>query len=197
MEYAWRHHHGLPARVDPGRAARRAPPRRRPAARPATATPGRGTRSSSSAPRRAAPAFLGDAAKGLAAGLVGLRARRLVGRLRRRWRRRWSATRSPVFADFRGGKAVMTFVGGAFALSPLAARVALALCGAVDRSPTRRSSWAPAPASSRSRSSSSRSTRSSTCVATGRARWHHRGAVRSRRVGPARATPAAAAGPPA
>jgi len=37
----------------------------------------------------------------------------------------------PVFASFRGGKAVMAFVGGAFALSPLAALAALALCGTV------------------------------------------------------------------
>ena len=37
----------------------------------------------------------------------------------------------PVFARFRGGKAVMCFVGGAFALSPLAALAALALCGTV------------------------------------------------------------------
>ena len=34
----------------------------------------------------------------------------------------------PVFAGFRGGKAVMTFVGGAFALSPVAALVCLAAC---------------------------------------------------------------------
>jgi acyl phosphate:glycerol-3-phosphate acyltransferase len=37
----------------------------------------------------------------------------------------------PVFASFRGGKAVMAFVGGAFALSPLAALVALAACATV------------------------------------------------------------------
>jgi glycerol-3-phosphate acyltransferase PlsY len=37
----------------------------------------------------------------------------------------------PLFAGFRGGKAVMTFAGGAFALSPLAAGAALALCVAV------------------------------------------------------------------
>jgi glycerol-3-phosphate acyltransferase PlsY len=34
----------------------------------------------------------------------------------------------PAFASFRGGKSVMTFAGGAFALSPLAAAVALAVC---------------------------------------------------------------------
>ena len=34
----------------------------------------------------------------------------------------------PLFAGFRGGKAVMTFVGGALALSPWAGLVCLALC---------------------------------------------------------------------
>ncbi len=81
-------------------------------------------------PRRAAPVFLGDAAKGLAAGLTG---HALAG-----W---WGACAGvagamaghafPLFAGFRGGKAVMVFVGGAFALSPLAAAGCLALCGAV------------------------------------------------------------------
>ncbi len=81
-------------------------------------------------PRRAAPAFLGDGAKALAAGLIGL----AIGGY-------WVAFAAvagamvghafPVFAGFRGGKAVMCFVGGAFALSPLAALAALALCGAV------------------------------------------------------------------
>ena len=80
--------------------------------------------------RRATPAFLGDAAKALVAGLVGL----AVGGF-------WVAFAAvaaamvghafPLFASFRGGKAVMCFVGGAFALSPLAALAALALCGAV------------------------------------------------------------------
>jgi len=81
-------------------------------------------------PRRAAPAFLGDGAKGLLAGLVGLA---LGG-----WAVAWAAVAAamvghalPVFAGFRGGKAVMTFVGGAFALSPLAALAALAACLAV------------------------------------------------------------------
>ena len=80
--------------------------------------------------RRAAPAFLGDAAKALVAGLIG---HALGG-----W---WVAFAGvaaamaghalPVFAGFRGGKAVMAFVGGAFALSPLAALAALGLCGAL------------------------------------------------------------------
>src|SRR4051794_27389427 len=78
-------------------------------------------------PRRAWPAFVGDGAKGLAAGLAG----HALGS----W---WVAFAGvaaamvghafPVFARFRGGKSVMTFVGGGFALSPLAALVALAVC---------------------------------------------------------------------
>jgi len=80
--------------------------------------------------RRAAPVFLGDGAKALAAGLAG---HALVG-----W---WGAFAGvagamvghafPLFAGFRGGKAVMAFVGGGFALSPLAAALCLLLCGAI------------------------------------------------------------------
>jgi len=80
--------------------------------------------------RRAAPAFLGDALKALAAGLIGF----AIGGY-------WVAFAAvaaamvghafPVFASFRGGKAVMCFVGGAFALSPVAALLSLAVCGAV------------------------------------------------------------------
>ena len=79
--------------------------------------------------RRALPVFLGDAAKGLAAGLIGRAiagdptvgayagvAGAMIGHA------------LPLFARFRGGKSVMTFAGGAFALSPLAAASALALC---------------------------------------------------------------------
>ena len=80
--------------------------------------------------RRAAPAFLGDGAKALLAGVVGL----AVGGYWTAW---WAVAAAmvghafPLFASFRGGKAVMCFVGGAFALSPLAALAALGLCGAV------------------------------------------------------------------
>ena len=80
--------------------------------------------------RRALPAFLGDAAKGLLAGLGG---HLLAG-----W---WGAFAGvaaamaghafPLFAGFRGGKAVMTFVGGGLALSPLAGALCLVLCAAV------------------------------------------------------------------
>jgi len=77
--------------------------------------------------RRALPAFLGDAAKGLVAGVAGLA---LAG-----WWGGFAGVAGamvghafPLFAGFRGGKAVMTFVGGALALSPWAAAVCLALC---------------------------------------------------------------------
>jgi glycerol-3-phosphate acyltransferase PlsY len=81
-------------------------------------------------PRAAAPVFVGDALKGLAAGLLGLAmgdvwvayagvAAAMVGHA------------FPLFASFHGGKSVMTFVGGAFALSPYAAAIALGLCVAV------------------------------------------------------------------
>jgi len=81
-------------------------------------------------PRRAAPAFLGDAAKAFLAGLLG---HALGG-----WWVAWAGVAAamighalPVFASFRGGKAVMAFVGGGFALSPLAATAALGLCAGV------------------------------------------------------------------
>ena len=78
-------------------------------------------------PRRAWPAFVGDGAKGAAAGLLGYAlagvtgaylgvAGAMIGHA------------LPVFARLRGGKSVMTFAGGAFALSPFAAVIALALC---------------------------------------------------------------------
>jgi acyl phosphate:glycerol-3-phosphate acyltransferase len=80
-------------------------------------------------PRRAWPAFAGDGAKGLAAGLFG---HALGG-----WWVAWAAVAAamighavPVFARGRGGKSVMCFVGGTFALSPVAALACVAL-GAV------------------------------------------------------------------
>jgi glycerol-3-phosphate acyltransferase PlsY len=81
-------------------------------------------------PLRAAPAFLGDAAKALLAGLAG----RAIGD----WWTGYAAVAAamaghafPVWTGLRGGKAVMCFVGGAFALSPVAAAAALALCVAI------------------------------------------------------------------
>jgi glycerol-3-phosphate acyltransferase PlsY len=80
--------------------------------------------------RRAWPAFAGDGLKGLAAGLAGLA---LGGE--------WGAYVAvgaamaghawPAFARLHGGKAVMTFAGGMFAVAPVAAAVALALCATV------------------------------------------------------------------
>jgi acyl phosphate:glycerol-3-phosphate acyltransferase len=81
-------------------------------------------------PRRAAPAFLGDALKGMIAGLAGLA---LAG-----WGGAYAGVAGamlghalPAFARLRGGKSVMTFCGGMFVLAPLAAALALGLCGAV------------------------------------------------------------------
>ena len=79
---------------------------------------------------RAAPAFLGDAAKGTLAALAGY----ALGD----WWVAWAAVAAamlghalPVFAHFRGGKAVMTFVGGGIALSPVAGALALTLCAVI------------------------------------------------------------------
>jgi glycerol-3-phosphate acyltransferase PlsY len=78
-------------------------------------------------PRRAWPAFAGDALKGLAAGLIGVGlggvwvgyaavAAAMVGHA------------FPAFSRLRGGKSVMTFAGGMFAVAPLAAALTLAAC---------------------------------------------------------------------
>jgi glycerol-3-phosphate acyltransferase PlsY len=76
---------------------------------------------------RAWPVFAGDALKGLLAGLAGL----AIGP----WWAGWAGVAGamvghalPLFDRGRGGKAVMAFVGGMFALAPLAALVALAAC---------------------------------------------------------------------
>ena len=78
-------------------------------------------------PRRAWPAFVGDALKGAASGLIGYALADVTGA--------YAGVAAamighafPLFARFRGGKSVMTFVGGAFAFSPLAAVVALGAC---------------------------------------------------------------------
>jgi acyl phosphate:glycerol-3-phosphate acyltransferase len=80
--------------------------------------------------RRAWPAFIGDGLKGLLAGVAGWL---FTGEV-------WGAYTGvaaamlghalPLFDRFRGGKSVMTFAGGAFAVAPLAALIALAACGA-------------------------------------------------------------------
>jgi glycerol-3-phosphate acyltransferase PlsY len=81
-------------------------------------------------PRRAAPVFAGDALKGLVPGLIGLALAGVAGA--------YAGVAGamvghafPAFASLRGGKSVMTFAGGTFALAPVAAALALALCGAV------------------------------------------------------------------
>jgi acyl phosphate:glycerol-3-phosphate acyltransferase len=81
-------------------------------------------------PRRAWPAFVGDGLKGTLAGLAGL----VLGGV-------WVAYVAvaaamlghafPLATRGRGGKAVMTFAGGMFAVAPLAAAVALGVCAAV------------------------------------------------------------------
>lgn len=82
--------------------------------------------------RRAWPAFAGDALKGLLAGLVGCGLGGIwVG---------YAAVAAamlghafPAFARMRGGKSVMTFVGGAIVLAPVAAAIALALLAMLTR----------------------------------------------------------------
>jgi acyl phosphate:glycerol-3-phosphate acyltransferase len=80
--------------------------------------------------RRAWPAFVGDGLKGTLAALAGLA---LAGS----WGAYVGAGAAmlghalPLFARFRGGKAVMTFVGGAFAFAPVPAAIALGACAAV------------------------------------------------------------------
>lgn len=77
--------------------------------------------------RRAWAAFAGDGLKGTLAALAGLAPAGIWGA--------YAAAAAamlghafPLFARFRGGKAVMTFVGAAWVLSPLGALVALAAC---------------------------------------------------------------------
>lgn len=82
--------------------------------------------------RRAWPAFIGDGLKGLLAGVAGWGLGGVAGA--------YAGVAGamvghalPLFARFRGGKSVMTFVGGAFALTPIAAGLALVLCGVLGR----------------------------------------------------------------
>lgn len=76
--------------------------------------------------RAALPVFVGDAAKGFAAGLLAVVA--LDG-----WGWHHAAVGAamvghawPVFARFRGGRSILTFAGGMVAVSPLAAALAVA-----------------------------------------------------------------------
>jgi glycerol-3-phosphate acyltransferase PlsY len=77
--------------------------------------------------RRARPAFVGDAAKGLAAGLAGLALAGTVGAYAGALGAMVGHA-LPAFDRLRGGKAVMTFVGAGFAFGTGPALVALALC---------------------------------------------------------------------
>jgi glycerol-3-phosphate acyltransferase PlsY len=89
--------------------------------------------------RRAWPAFAGDGLKGTLAGAVGLAlGDQWVG---------YAAVGAamvghalPVFARLRGGKSVMTFVGGMLALAPSAWLLALGVCAGVSLG-TRRFAW--------------------------------------------------------
>lgn len=83
--------------------------------------------------RQAAPVFVGDVAKGVAAGLVGV----LVAPAGA-WGVGYVAVGAamvghawPVFARFRGGRSVLTWAGGVCVLSPLAGAVAVAAFVAV------------------------------------------------------------------
>jgi glycerol-3-phosphate acyltransferase PlsY len=80
--------------------------------------------------RRAWPAFVGDGLKGAAAGGIGLLLAGVAGA--------YAGVAAamlghafPLWAPRKGGKAVMTFAGGAFALCLPAAALALALCALV------------------------------------------------------------------
>jgi glycerol-3-phosphate acyltransferase PlsY len=79
--------------------------------------------------RAAVPVFVGDVAKGAAAALVGVALARDT-----QWWLAYAATGAamvghafPVFARFRGGRGVLTFVGGALVYAPLPAAVAVGI----------------------------------------------------------------------
>jgi acyl phosphate:glycerol-3-phosphate acyltransferase len=78
-------------------------------------------------PRRAWPAFVGDGAKGSLAAWAGL----AIGGI---WVGYAAAAAAmlghalPLFARFRGGKSVMTFVGASLVLAPLAAAICAVGC---------------------------------------------------------------------
>ena len=79
--------------------------------------------------RAAVPVFVGDVAKGAAAALVGVALARDT-----QWWLAYAATGAamvghafPVFARFRGGRSVLTFVGGALVYAPLPAAVAVGI----------------------------------------------------------------------
>ena len=76
--------------------------------------------------RGSLPVFVGDVAKGAAAGLVGLALDESA------WGIAYAAVAAamighafPVFAGFRGGRSILTFAGGMIVLSPVAAVLAI------------------------------------------------------------------------
>lgn len=80
--------------------------------------------------RRAWPAFIGDGLKGTLAGIAGS----AIGGTFVGYAAVGGAMLGhafPLFTRLRGGKAVMTFAGGLFAVTPIAASIALAVCAAV------------------------------------------------------------------
>lgn len=80
--------------------------------------------------RRAWPAFVGDALKGTLAGLAGYALGGVwVGYVAVAGAMLGHAF--PLPTRGRGGKSVMTFAGGMFAVAPVAAPIALAVCVAV------------------------------------------------------------------
>lgn len=78
--------------------------------------------------RRAWPAFIGDALKGLLAGGAGWAIGGDVGTAYAGVAGAMLGHALPVFSRLRGGKAVMTFVGGMFAVALLSTSAALAVC---------------------------------------------------------------------
>lgn len=79
--------------------------------------------------RQAVPVFVGDVAKGVAAAAVAL-----ILRDGDDWWLPYVATGAamvghafPVFAGFRGGRSVLTFVGGVVVFTPLAASISIGL----------------------------------------------------------------------
>lgn len=78
-------------------------------------------------PRSAWPAFAGDGLKGAAAALTGL-ALSGPGGAYAGVAAAMAGHAFPAFAHLRGGKAVMTFVGGMAVLAPVPSALALALC---------------------------------------------------------------------
>ena len=84
--------------------------------------------------RAALPVFAGDVAKGTVAALIGLAVAAGDGHWWLAYACGFAAMVGhawPVFAGFRGGRSVLTFVGAALVLSPLTAAISIAVLLAV------------------------------------------------------------------